>query len=82
VGGRVTLVGVSVHVKPAGVTADVKATVPANPFTPATEMVEAAAFPATTVALVGLAVRVKFVTMTVTVAVLDCPLFVPVTVTV
>jgi len=82
VGGSVTLVGVRVHVNPAGDTAEDRATVPANPFTPATEMVEVAAFPATTVALAGLAARVKFVTMTVTVAVLDWPLFVPVTVTV
>jgi len=82
VGGRVTLVGVREHVRPAGETVEDSATVPANPLTPAMVIVEVAAFPATTVALAGLALRVKLVTITVTVVVLDWPLFVPVTVTV
>jgi len=72
VGGRVTLAGVRVHVSPvAGETVTVKATPPANPFTPATEMVDVPVFPRTMVKLVGLAASVKFVTMTVTVVVRD-----------
>jgi len=60
-----------VQVKPAGETADVRATVPANPLTPVTVIVETAELPWTTVTLAGLAARVKFVTMTVTVVVRD-----------
>jgi len=80
VGGRVTLAGVRAHVRPAGETVEDSATAPEKPLMPATEMVEGVVLPATTVTLAGLAVRVKFVTTTVTVAVLDWPLFVPVTV--
>ena len=63
------LAGVRVQVKPAGETDDVRATVPVNPFTGATVMLDVAAVPAVVVTLVGLAVTVKSVTMTVTVAV-------------
>jgi hypothetical protein len=63
------LAGVKVQVKPAGETDDVRATVPVNPFTGATVMVEVAAVPAVVVTEVGLAVTVKSVTLTVTVAV-------------
>ena len=52
------LVGVRVHVRPAGDTVEVSATVPVKPFTGATVIVEAAAAPARTVTLVGLAVTV------------------------
>ncbi len=52
------LVGVRVQVRPAGDTVEVNATVPVNPFTGATVMVEAAAAPASAVTLVGLAVTV------------------------
>jgi hypothetical protein len=62
------LAGVKVQVKPAGETDDVSATVPVNPFTGATVIVEVAAVPAVVVTAVGLAVTVKSVTVTVTVA--------------
>jgi hypothetical protein len=63
------LVGVRVQVRPAGDTEDVRATVPVNPWRGATVIVDVALAPATTVALVGLAVTVKSFTVTVTVAV-------------
>jgi hypothetical protein len=63
------LVGVRVQVRPAGETDEVRATVPVNPWTGATVIVDVALAPATTVALVGLAVTVKSFTVTVTVAV-------------
>jgi hypothetical protein len=63
------LVGVRVQVRPAGETAEVSATVPVKPFTGATVIVEVAAVPAVVVTAVGLAVTVKSVTVTVTVAV-------------
>ncbi len=63
------LVGVRVQVRPAGATADVRATVPVKPLTGATVMVEVAAVPAFTATAVGLAVTVKSVMLTVTVAV-------------
>ena len=63
------LAGVKVQVKPAGETDDVRATVPVNPFTGATAIVEVAAVPTVVVTEVGLAVIVKSVTLTVTVAV-------------
>jgi len=69
-------------VRPAGDTDDVRATVPVNPWSGATVMVDVALAPATTVALVGLAVTVKSLTVTVTVAVWDRAPLVPVTVTV
>jgi hypothetical protein len=63
------LAGVRVQVSPAGLTAEVKATVPVNPFTGATVIVEVAAVLTVVVTAVGLAATVKSVTMTVTVAV-------------
>jgi len=76
------LLGVRVHVRPAGETDDVNATVPVNPFTGATVMVEAAAVLTVLVTAVGLAATVKSVTATVTVAVWVIDPLVPVTVTV
>ena len=61
------LVGLKVHVSPAGETDEVSATVPVNPLTGATVMVEVAATPDVVVTLVGLAVTVKSVTVYVTV---------------
>ena len=63
------LLGVRVHVRPAGETELVSAIVPVNPFTGATVIVEVAAVPAVVVTAVGLAVTVKSVTLDVTVAV-------------
>jgi len=63
------LVGVRVQVSPAGDTALVSATVPVNPWSGATVIVDAAAVPAVVVTEVGLAVTVKSFTVTVTVAV-------------
>jgi hypothetical protein len=63
------LVGVRVQVNPTGLTLDVSATVPVKPLTGATVIVEVAAVPALVVTDVGLAVTVKSVTLTVTVAV-------------
>ena len=63
------LAGVRVHVRPAGVTEDVRATVPVKPFTGATVIVEVAAALARAVAEVGLADTVKSWIVTVTVAV-------------
>jgi hypothetical protein len=63
------LVGLKVHVSPAGDTALVRATVPVNPWSGATVIVEVAAVPAVVVTEVGLAVTVKSSTVTVTVAV-------------
>jgi len=57
------LAGVRVHVRPAGDTEEVNATVPVNPLTGATVIVEVAAVPAVVVTEVGLAVTVKSVTM-------------------
>jgi len=56
---RTTLVGVSVHVKPVGVTLEDRATVPVNPFRLVTVIVEVAAAFASAVTLVGLAVMLK-----------------------
>jgi len=63
------LAGVRVHVRPAGATDDVRATVPVKPFTGATVIVEVAATPTFAAALVGLADTVKSVMLTVTAAV-------------
>jgi hypothetical protein len=52
------LLGDRVHVKPAGDTALASATVPVNPFTGATVIVEVAAVPTVVVTAVGLAVKV------------------------
>ena len=53
------LVGDRVQVRPAGETVEVRATVPVNPLTGATVIVEVAAVPAVVVTEVGLAVTVK-----------------------
>ena len=80
---RTMLDGVRVQVNPvAGEIEDVRATVPVNPFTGATVMVEVAAVPAGVVTAVGAAVTVKSFTVTVTVAEWDKLPLVPVTVTV
>ena len=63
------LAGVRVQVRPAGETDEVSATVPVNPLTGATVIVEVAATPTLTLAVVGLAATEKSVTITVTVAV-------------
>jgi len=63
------LVGESVQVRPEGEIEEVRATVPVNPLTGATVIVEVAATPTLTLAVVGLAVTEKSVTATVTVAV-------------
>ncbi len=76
------LVGLRVQVSPAGETDEVSATVPVNPLTGATVMVEVAATPDVVVTLVGLAVTVKSRTVYVTVAVCEREPLVPVTVTV
>ena len=63
------LAGVRVQVKPAGETALVRATVPVNPLSGATVIVEVAAVPTVVVSEFGLAVIEKSVTAKVTVAV-------------
>ena len=65
---RTMLVGERVHVKPAGDTELVRATVPVNPWRGATVIVEVAAVPTVVVTDVGLAVTLKSFTVTVTVA--------------
>ena len=55
---RTMLVGVRVKVRPAGVTVEARATVPVKSFTGATVIVEAAAVPTLTLAVVGLAMTV------------------------
>jgi len=76
------LVGVRVHVRPAGETTEVRATVPVNAFTGATVIVEVAAAPARALTLVGAALTVKSRMLTVTIAERDSVPLVPVTVTV
>jgi hypothetical protein len=70
------------HVSPAGETAEDRATVPVNPLTGATVMVEVPEAPTLTLTLVGDAVTVKFVTVTATDAVWVTLPLVPDTVTV
>lgn len=80
---RVTLVGLRAQVRPvAGETVVARVTVPVNPFTEVTVIVEVPVAPALTVTDVGLAVTVKSWTVTVTVAVRVKPALVPLTVTV
>ena len=79
---RIMLVGLRVQVRPAGETVEVSATVPVNPFTLVTVMVEVPATPAAVERLVGLAVTVKSRTVNVTVVVAELVPLVPVTVTV
>ena len=77
------LLGVSVQVRPVvGDIEDVSVTVPVNPFTGATVIVEVPATPALTVRLVGAAITVKSWTVYVTIAEWDRGPLVPVTVTV
>src|SRR5690242_15018298 len=76
------LLGESVHVRPEGETDEVRATVPVNPLTGATVIVEAAAVPTVVVTELGLAVNVKSWTLNVTVALAELAPLVPVTVTV
>jgi hypothetical protein len=76
------LVGLRVQVKPAGETDEVSETVPVNPLTGATVIVDVAVPPTVVVTLVGLAVTVKSWTTNVTVAVCESEPLVPVTVTV
>jgi hypothetical protein len=76
------LVGDRVQVRPVGETEEVRATVPVNPWRGATVIVEVAAAFASAVTLVGLAVTVKSLTVTVTVAEWVRDPLVPVTVTV
>jgi hypothetical protein len=81
---RVMLEGARVHAGPEGDTALVKVTVPVNPLIGATVIVEDAAMPTRTLAVVGLAVTEKSGTATlyVTVALCDRVPVTPVTVTV
>jgi hypothetical protein len=79
---RTMLLGVRVHVRPAGETALVSATVPVKPLTGATVMVEVAAVPAVVVTAVGLAVIEKLVEEKFTVAEWVRAPLVPVTITV
>ena len=80
---RTMLEGVRVQVSPVtGEIEEVSATVPVNPWTGATVMVEVPAVPALAVTLVGAAVTVKSRIVTVTVAVWVSEPLVPVTVTV
>ena len=55
---KITLVGLRVQVRPAGDTAEVRATVPVKPFTGVTVIVEVADAPEFAAMLVGLAVTV------------------------
>ena len=56
----VTLVGVRVHVRPvAGLIVDVRLTIPVNPWSAVTVIVEVPGAPASTATLVGLATNAK-----------------------
>jgi hypothetical protein len=55
---RTTLVGLRVHVRPAGETVEARATVPVKPLTGVTVIIDVAVAPATALTLVGLAVTV------------------------
>jgi hypothetical protein len=76
------LAGVKVHVEPAGVAVEVRATVPVNPFTGATVIVKLQLEPTGAVHEAGLAATVKSWTTKVTVALAEFAPLVPVTVTV
>ncbi len=79
----VTLVGVSVHVRPVvGLILDVRLTTPLKPWRAVIVTVEVAAVPAFTVTLLGLAAIVKSWTVKATVAECERLPLVPVTVTV
>ena len=75
------LVGERLHVRPDGDTCEVRATVPANPLTGATLIVEEPIVPAGVVTVVKLGLRVKSATVYVTVAEWLIDPLVPVTVT-
>ena len=77
---RTMLVGVRVQVRPAGATVEVRATVPVKPFRGATVIVDVAATPTLTLAVVGLAVTLKSVTVKVAVVECESVPLVPVTV--
>jgi hypothetical protein len=78
-----TLVGDTVQVRPVeGETADVRATVPVNPWSEVTVTVEVPENPVSTVAVVGFAETVKSCTVNVTATEWESELLVPVTVTV
>ncbi len=62
------LVGLRVHVKPAGETVEVRVTGPVKPFTGATVIVEMPLDPVLMETVVGLAATVKSCTVKVTVA--------------
>src|SRR6266567_5643578 len=80
---KTTLVGLCVQLRPVdGETVTVSATVPVNPLTGETVIVEVPVPPTGIVTDVGLAVTVKSLTVTVTVAVCERDPLVPVTVTV
>lgn len=79
---RTMLAGVRVHVEPAGVAVEVRATVPVNPLTGATVTVMLQLVPTGAVHEPGLAVTVKSWTTKVTVVVAELAPLVPVTVTV
>lgn len=70
------------HVRPTGETDEVRVTVPVNPWTGATVMVEVPTALANAVTLIGLALTVKSLTVTATVAEWVRDPLVPVTVTV
>ena len=74
--------GVRVQVRPAGETDEVNATLPVNPLTGATVIVEVAIAPTIVVTAGGLAVTVKSWTTKVTVVAAEVAPLVPVTVTV
>ncbi len=78
---RVTVAGVTMQAIPAGETADTILTVPANPFTPFTVIVEVAVAPTLIVKVVGLDTTLKSCRLTVTVAECERDPLVPVTVT-
>ena len=75
-----TEAGLTVKVRPGELDAD-SVTVPTNPLTAATVIVDVAVAPATKLKLTGLATRVKSVTMKVTETVWPWEPLVPVTVT-
>ncbi len=77
-----TLVGVRVHARLVELVVTVRLTVPVKPPTPCTVIVLMAEIPVFTVAEVGLAVKVKSVTLTVAIALCDRDPLAPVTVTV
>ncbi len=79
---RVTFDTLRIALQPVGAPVGVSETTPVNPLTAVTVIVDTAEDPATKVSDVGLAVTVKSVTVTATVAEWDSEPLVPVTVTV